>query len=129
MNSGGKNAILEVNSELLYQHSLKNFTNFQICREYFMTVPIVIYTNKNFYLLQAINDKIEKLIAAGLIEYWHSLSYKKELLNHRPKPPKVLTFNHLSGSFYILIFGCSVACLALVFELITYKFKLKIKPV
>jgi len=88
-----------------------------------MTIPIVIYTKKNFYLLQAMNDKIESLIAAGLIEYWHSLSYNKELLTKHSIPPKVLTFDHLSGCFYIWICGCLVSLLTLVFELMISKIK------
>ena len=94
-----------------------------------MTIPIVIYTNKNFYLLQAINEKIESFIAAGLVEYWHSLSYNEELLTKQSNPPKVLTFHHLSGCFYIWIFGCSVSFSALVFELMIDKFKNCVKRI
>lgn len=117
LNEDDKNAVLEINSDLLYHHSIKNLSGFQICREAFMLVPVVIYTKKNFYLLRTINEKIEIFKAAGLIEYWYSLSFNKELLTKHSIPPKVLTFDHLSGCFFIWICGCLVSLLTLVFEL------------
>lgn len=127
MNFGGKNAFFDINSDLLYQYSMKNITDFRICRENFMTIPIVIYVKKGFYLLEAMNDKIESLIAAGLIEYWHSLSYTKALLADTGNTPQVLTFNHLSGSFYIWMCGCFVSFMALICEFIVGKFKIRTK--
>ncbi|CAG9809741.1 unnamed protein product [Chironomus riparius] len=122
-----KNGILEVYSDLLYQYNIKNLTNIQVCREHFLLIPIVIYAKKNFFLMQAINEKIEILRAAGLIEYWFLLSLSKEFENKMPNHPKVLTFDHLSGCFYIWIFGCSLSILALVFELMIEKLKTWIK--
>jgi hypothetical protein len=125
LSADDKNAVLEINSDLLYHHSIKNISQFQICREPFMLVSIVIYTKRNFYLLQAINEKIENLKATGLIDYWYSLSFSKEFSNEKSNTPKVLTFGHLSGCFYIWICGCFVSFLTFVLELTIDRFKNK----
>jgi hypothetical protein len=41
------------------------------CKEKVMTIPVVIYARKDFYLHESINEKIKRLITAGLIEYWN----------------------------------------------------------
>lgn len=124
LNSDPKNGILEVYSDLLYQYNIKNLTNFQVCREHFLLIPIVIYTKKNFYLLQAINEKIEILRAAGLIDYWFLLSFSKEFGSKKSESPKVLTFSHLSGSFEIWMYGCILSFVMLILETIINKWKL-----
>ncbi|KAL7016997.1 hypothetical protein ACKWTF_010216 [Chironomus riparius] len=98
-------------------------TNLQICRENFMAVPIVIYTRKNFYLLKAMNRKIETLNAAGLIEYWYSLSFMQDLSSHEVNPPKMLTFDHLSGCFEIWTGGCLVSFLSFIAEWMFIRWK------
>ncbi|XP_070508142.1 ionotropic receptor 21a-like [Chironomus tepperi] len=63
---------------------------------------------KNFYALKAMNQKIETLNAAGLIQYWYSLSFMQDFSSHKENPPKTLTFDHLSGCFEIWAGGCLV---------------------
>ena len=46
-----------------------NTVNVKICNDVFFSVPIVTYVTKNFFLLDAINDKIAKINAAGFIKY------------------------------------------------------------
>lgn len=121
--------MIEVHSDILYQYNIHNLTNFLICRENFMTIPIVIYTRKNFYLLNAINVKIEQLKAAGLIEYWYSLAFTKELKRHKKNPPKVFTFRHLSGCFQIWIGGCVISFCVFFVELIAEKLKWNVQKV
>lgn len=123
LNAGGKNAILNTHSNLLYQYNIRNITNFQICRERYVGIPIVMYAKKNFYLLPTINDKIELLRGAGLIEYWHSLSFIEKSLNQQSNTPKILTMGHLSGCFIIWIGGCFISCFAFIFEFIISKWK------
>lgn len=88
-----------------------------------MAIPIVIYTRKNFYLLKAINEKIEIFKAAGLIDYWYSLSFAKDFSKREAHPPKILTLRHLSGSFQVLAGGCLVSLMVLMCELIVIKYK------
>ena len=88
-----------------------------------MAIPIVIYTRKNFYLLKAMNEKIEIFKAAGLIEYWYSLSFTKDFSKREAHPPKILTLKHLSGSFQVWAGGCLVSLMVLICELLIIKYK------
>ena len=46
----------ESNLRSFYRSQVFNF-KLLVCKEIFMTIPEVIYTKKDFYLLQAINEK------------------------------------------------------------------------
>lgn len=86
-----------------------------------MSVPVVIFARKNFYLLDAINKKISVIQAAGLIEYWHSRGADNRFLKAETPPvSKTLTWQHLSGSFILLTGGYFVGFAAFVIE-IAYK--------
>lgn len=75
----------------------------QICKEIVVTIPVVIYARKDFYLLDAINDRIEIFKAAGLINFWqHRMKKEEKSLNVR----KPLKLDHFIGCFLILFFGC-----------------------
>lgn len=67
-----KGAILRSLNSILYSNQL-NYANQKmitfICKEHFMSIPVVIFTRKNFYLLESINEKISIFQAAGLIEF------------------------------------------------------------
>jgi hypothetical protein len=91
-----------------------------------MTITIVIYTRKNFYLLKAMNQKIETLNAAGLIAYWDSLSFMQDFSSHKANPPKTLTFDHLSGCFEIWAVGCLVSLLSFISEWMFIRWKMRV---
>lgn len=83
-----------------------------------MSIPVVIFTRKNFYLLEAINKKISIIQAAGLIEYWHSQSVDQRFLKaHIPTEAKMLTWQHLSGCFVLLTGGLFVAFIVFTIEI------------
>lgn len=87
-----------------------------------MTVPVVIMTKKDFYLLDRINDKIELLKAAGLINFWHLQGIDIGKIRHKEKKPAgKLSVARLFGCFNILIFGCFVGFVAFLYELILAK--------
>jgi hypothetical protein len=91
--------------------------NLMICREVFLTIPTVIYTTRNFYLLDAINEQIEAFNAAGLIDYWHSLAFdRRHMRVDDSKQPKVLTVRHVSGIFEVWVAGCVISSLVLIIE-------------
>lgn len=95
---------------------------FKICKEIFLTIPVVIYTKKNFYLLDALNEKIDILKASGLIDFWHFQDIDERLLNVKEtRDPKVLTINHLSGCFQILFLGYFASFVVFAFELLLVK--------
>lgn len=100
-----------------------------ICKEYLMSVSIVFYTQKNFYLTSAINEKISLFNAVGLIQHWHS--YDRVILNANDEnPPKILNLHHLQGAFQILSGGLCISTLIFITEIASkYKWKfLKIFP-
>lgn len=90
-----------------------------VCNEILMTIPVAIFTKKDFFLLEAFNEKIQNLKAAGLIEFWDfrksedKFSSKSDL-----RKPKVLNLNHLEGSFLILLVGTFISFVVFVIEIL-----------
>lgn len=104
----------------------RNFINrdkFQliICNERLMSISIVMYTQKNFYLMDALNDKISLFHSAGLINYWHPYEKQKLKIDTNPQP-KSLTFHQLLGAFQILIIGNCISGIVVIIEIIAKKF-------
>lgn len=95
-----------------------------ICRETVMTIPLVIYTKKDFYLLDALNEKIEFLKASGLIRFWQYQDVDKALLmGTESRAPKVITINELLGGFKILLAGACLSLISFVIEVCIYKLR------
>lgn len=100
----------------LNQNSLKELRH-KICDNAVVTYPVVIYTRKNFYLIDELNKKIEILRSAGLIDFWnHEIIDVKKSKVEMLSSPKVLSFVHIIGSFQILLAGSVSGCLVFVFE-------------
>lgn len=110
-NPSFKGAMLRSVTGVLYSNQLNfNQTKSLMCKEIFMMFPVVIYVPKDFYLTEAINEKIEFLQAAGLIDYWHSEILDERLLKvQESKEPKGIKLEYLSGCFFIWIIFCSFA--------------------
>lgn len=84
-----------------------------------MNIPIVIYTQKDFFLLDALNEKLGTLKASGLINFWHKQQVPEDISSSNEfKLPKVLNLHHLMGSFQILIFGLVSSIFAFISELL-----------
>lgn len=120
--SSFKGAILRSLTGILYNNQV-NYNNkeklFIACKENFMSIQVVMYTKKNFYLLSAINRKIAMFQSAGLIEFWHSQTFIKRYHNGQiSKTPAVLTMSQLSGSFFLLLGGLMFAFVVFTFETI-----------
>lgn len=106
---------------LTIYHNQKNPKDLQlkISKDTFMTVPIVILARNNFYLLNAMNKKIEDLKAGGLIDFWYFQNIDKGFLNMKDsKSPKVLRLDQLFGFFQILFCGSVVSFIVFVLELL-----------
>lgn len=120
-----KGTYIQALMRLLYQNQQgSTSTRSIICREPFLTLPVVIYTRKNFYLLEAMNEKIEIFKSAGLIEFWLFKDIDKRFLNEKEIiHPKVLTLQHLSGCFWLLVFGIFLSISVLIIEFVTSKYR------
>jgi hypothetical protein len=79
-----------------------------VCKEIMLAIPVVIYSQKDFYLLDALNEKIEMFNAAGLIDFWQSEPFSQKYLDNekKVKHPEVLRMTQLFGCFEILFSGC-----------------------
>jgi hypothetical protein len=105
------NAIYENQNSFHYSKNV-------ICKEEIMMVPVVIYTQKDFYLNDALNEKVEDYKSAGLIDFWHFQFIDKKFIEIKEtKAPKVLTLEQLVGSFYILLIGCFVSFTVFMLEM------------
>lgn len=114
-----KDALVSSYDEILHlnQHHQKNFS-FNVCNEIILTVPVVFYIQKNSYLTEVLNEKIDDLKSAGLIDYWISKYLDPKYLKFKKSEqgPRKLNFNELSGAFQLLAFGSVVAATAFVIE-------------
>jgi hypothetical protein len=92
------------------QNNAKTLKN-NFCKDIFLTIPVVIYSKKDFYLLEAINEKIELLKSAGLINFWHYHQFiEKGILKlEKLEYPKVFTLKHFDGCFGIFMCGCAIS--------------------
>jgi hypothetical protein len=91
-----------------------------ICKEAYNSIPMVMYTKKNFYLLDSINDKIESLKASGIINYWYFRPLQDKSLFHLNKIQKALNLKNLFSCFQVLLFGYFLSSLILAIEILTY---------
>jgi len=107
----------------LYFYSLNHDKfPYKICKEYYFTVNIVLYFNQNFYLKTAIDEAIQKILKYGFMKHWLKEFDKTERWKHNKIEPKLLTLEHLSGAFTLLLIGNFVAIFAFGIEFLTRKF-------
>ncbi len=119
-----KGAFFRTYTGILYQNQQNfNQTRFLLCKEKFLTIPVVIYVRKKFYLLHSFNELIYNLGASGLLGYWQSEIIDSRYLNiidyHEPT---AIELQHLSGGFMVLLLGALVALIAFVGEILHKKF-------
>lgn len=107
------------------QQRPRNF-QYHICNDVFMTIPVVIYARKNFYLIEELNEKIGILKSAGLINFWHFQPINKRISlksSERDKTaaPKVLRLHQLIGTFETLGIGILISSVTFILELLILK--------
>ncbi|KAG5671746.1 hypothetical protein PVAND_001926 [Polypedilum vanderplanki] len=92
-----------------YKILTRNFLNkgkhqLTICKDRLMSISIVMYSPRNFYLIDKINEKISLFSSAGLLQYWHIYDRKVETPDDDLEPT-VLTMQQLHGLFQLTLFG------------------------
>jgi hypothetical protein len=124
LDSDFKGAFVTSIDEVLYLNKLNydNFT-FNVLHEMILTVPAVFYLNKNSHLTDIINEKIDDLLAGGLIDYWISqyLEMKYLRIIHIDDGPSVLNFSELYGIFQLLSYGLFCSIFVFIVELLKAK--------
>lgn len=68
------------------------------------------------------NEKIENLKSAGLIDYWYEKSLNKKAKVKNQESPQKLAVYQLLGSFEVLLIGYSAGLLIFIFELLYVKY-------
>jgi hypothetical protein len=116
--SGEKTALVTTITNLIsFSQDHKSFP-YKICKEHLVTVNVVFYYTKNFFLRTKLDMHIGSLVSAGLIEHWKSKYDNMRFWNYQTKiGPRVLSVDHLIGSFYILGFGYLCATIVLLIEI------------
>lgn len=105
------------------QISKKEF-RFTVCKEAFMTVPVVMYTLKNFFLLDVFNEKIEIFNAAGLIDHWGAQEVDKRFLKlSEVSDIRVLSLEDFVGCFQVLLIGFIISFITFLLELVQVRIK------
>lgn len=100
----------------LNQMSSKENRN-RICKDVFMTISIVIFTKKDFYLLDELNHQIGMFQASGLIDFWHNQDINRGIVDENDsKIPTVLTLRQMMCSFQILLIGLFVSLVVHIIE-------------
>ena len=122
-NPNFKGAFSKTFTGALYLNQLNfNSTMFKICKEVYLTQPIVVYVQKDFYLVNEINEKILLFQAAGLVQHWHSKTVDNKFLKiEESMSLKALNIHHLYGSFQLWLCGCGVTVLVFIGEFLIAK--------
>lgn len=95
----------------------------RICTEVIYNLPCVIYTQKDFYLLDAINEKIGILHSSGILplitSFLLDLKYvdEKFVSNEENRSATTLTLPQVFGCFELLLFGISISFVAFLIEI------------
>lgn len=113
-----KGAFARPFSVVLYLNKKSSITEqFRICEDPYLTIPIVIYTRKGFYLLDALNAEISSIKSAGLIDFWHQKYVNKRFLHTMYlNCPQPLHLRQLNGCFKTYFVGCFAAVFAFSLE-------------
>jgi hypothetical protein len=109
---------------ILFVNQNANEENHQkICDEVFATVPMVIYTVKNFWLLEGIDEKIGTFLAAGLMDFWYFqfIDREKSRVVLLDKAPKILSLGQFQGCFLVLLSGLGLGLAIFVMEVAANK--------
>lgn len=116
-----KGAVLRSLYRLAYykQKYLSSETVLTICKENIHIQHVVMITRKDFYLIDALNKKMDQLKQAGLVEYWRMWFIDMNFVKAKaPSDPQVMTFDQMQGIIYILLIGYAVSAVAFISELL-----------
>jgi len=94
----------------------------KFCKDTIIVLTTVIYMKKDFYLLDKVNDVINYLNAAGLVQFWHEEFLKTSHFNDQ-SDNQALNKRDVEGAFTILYSGLFISTLWFFCEKIIRYFK------
>lgn len=110
---------------ILYRNqNARRESRLKICKDPLMTIPIVVYTRPDFFLLKILNEKLQVIQSSGLVKFWMRQHIDDDLLKFiEPREPKVLSLSDLFGSFQILFLGSALGLFVLILENVLKKIR------
>jgi uncharacterized membrane protein len=94
---------------------------YTIFSENYISMSVVMYYRRDFYLREAIDSKLQLIMSSGLLQYWlKEFDHRDEWKEEKVKT-KVLTMDHLVGVFGLLLIGHLVSIFAFIAEAILHK--------
>lgn len=98
----------------------------KVCKQELSVMSIVMFFTKNHPMKIVIDEKLQLLDSAGMIDYWiEKYANKMKYFNVKSEStgPRKLTLVHLLGVFNILFFGYTLALFIFTFEILLPKLK------
>jgi len=94
---------------------------YKICPENLLTINIVLYFPKNYYLREAFDHKIGRLVSSGFVEHWLKMYDYTNLWKSIKKGPRAIKLQHVKGCFYLLICGYLTGIIIFIAEIFVHK--------
>lgn len=94
---------------------------YKICPENLMTINIVLYFPKNYYLRETFDSKIGQLVSTGFVEHWLKMYDYTSRWKSTRKGPRAIRLQHVKGSFYLLICGYLAGIIIMFAEMFVHK--------
>lgn len=113
-----KGAVAKPKTQALYINA-RSRAKFKILDEDYFLVPIVMYSKKDFFLIDALNEQLSKFKAYGFLKYYRYQN-QEALMQQNQAIPKVLGIERLSGCFYLLFCGFVLSAVSFVAEIILF---------
>lgn len=114
-----KSAFMTSFTDIIYRNQIhyKSFL-LTVCKEQVMTVNIVMYFPKNFFMREAIDRKLNVILTSGLLQYWTQKYADPKFISIRngKRGPTSLKVEHLFGLINIWAFGLAIALLIFLLE-------------
>lgn len=117
-----KSAVFDYMMRTLYANHLnhKNFA-YSILKEYWFINNIVMYMQKDFYLVDDFNEIISRLTSSGLISYWVSNEIRLKEKTTESSLPMGLNVSQMQGIFEVWLYGLMVSSICALLEIIFKK--------
>jgi hypothetical protein len=101
-----------------------------VCKQGVAVMSVVMFFTKNHPMKIVVDEKLQQLDSAGMIDYWiEKYANKNKYFNMKNESsgPRKLTVLHLLGVFNILFFGYTLAVFVFIFEVLLPKIKERYK--
>lgn len=127
-NSSFHGVVFHYIEQILYQNSL-TFKEYilHICKERFTLNQFVFYLRKNHFIIEDIDEVLEKLFTSGIIQrikhFYIDLRFMQAHVNANDH--KALTFDQFLSIFQILVSGCAIAAMVFLIEVVMKFFRLR----